>query len=407
MDLWVREARLFKYGSGTGTNFSQLRGERRAAVGRRPVVGPDDVPEDRRPRRRRDQVGRHHAPRREDGRASTSTTPTSRRSSTGRSSRSRRSPRSSPARRTARPRARTRRVEGVPRARPGRRAARFDRDEEPALCARRIAEARSAATSRELRRSASIALAQQGVHAASTFPDYDTDWDGEAYYTVSGQNSNNSVRIPNEFMRRRRGRRRRGTSLRRTDGKVAPRRVTARELWDQIAYAAWACADPGVQFDTTINEWHTCPADGRINASNPCSEYMFLDDTACNLASLNLVDVLRRRRRAVRHRGLPPRRSASGRWCSRSRVLMAQFPSQDDRPAVLRLPHARPRLREPRHAAHGAGHPVRLATTGLRDHGRAHRDPDRRLLRDQSAEMAARARAVPRLPRRTARPCCA
>jgi ribonucleoside-diphosphate reductase alpha chain len=67
------------------------------------------------------------------------------------------------------------------------------------------------------------------------------------------------------------------------------RMLPARELWDQIANAAWACADPGVQFDTTINEWHTCPADGRINASNPCSEYMFLDDTACNLASVNLL----------------------------------------------------------------------------------------------------------------------
>ncbi|MBN8531841.1 MAG: vitamin B12-dependent ribonucleotide reductase, partial [Alphaproteobacteria bacterium] len=74
----------------------------------------------------------------------------------------------------------------------------------------------------------------------------------------------------------------------RKDGKVA-KTVQARELWDQIAYAAWACADPGLQYDTTINEWHTCPESGRINASNPCSEYMFLDDTACNLASLNLL----------------------------------------------------------------------------------------------------------------------
>src|SRR5262249_56515360 len=75
---------------------------------------------------------------------------------------------------------------------------------------------------------------------------------------------------------------------RRTDGKV-DKVLKARELWEKIAHAAWACADPGVQFDTTINDWHTCPASGRINASNPCSEYMFLDDTACNLASLNLL----------------------------------------------------------------------------------------------------------------------
>ena len=75
---------------------------------------------------------------------------------------------------------------------------------------------------------------------------------------------------------------------RRIDGKVS-KTIKARDLWDQIAWAAWICADPGTQYDTTINEWHTCPEDGRINASNPCSEYMFLDDTACNLASLNLA----------------------------------------------------------------------------------------------------------------------
>ena len=82
------------------------------------------------------------------------------------------------------------------------------------------------------------------------------------------------------------------TLKRRTDGAPA-KKLPASALWDEIAYAAWACADPGVQYDTTINEWHTCPADGRINASNPCSEYMFLDDTACNLASINLVKFLR------------------------------------------------------------------------------------------------------------------
>ncbi|MHA1599395.1 MAG: TSCPD domain-containing protein, partial [Alphaproteobacteria bacterium] len=119
------------------------------------------------------------------------------------------------------------------------------------------------------------------------FRTYDTDWDSEAYRTVSGQNSNNSVRVPNDFIE----------SvltdgdwqlIRRTDGKPH-KTLRARDLWEQIALAAWSCADPGIQFDTTINEWHTCPASGRINASNPCSEYMFLDDTACNLASLNLL----------------------------------------------------------------------------------------------------------------------
>ena len=116
----------------------------------------------------------------------------------------------------------------------------------------------------------------------------------EAYFTVSGQNSNNSVRVTNAFMKAVREDGRLGRSTRRTDGKVGPKTVKARDLWEQIAYAAWACADPGVQFDDTINDWHTCPEDGPINASNPCSEYMFLDDTACNLASLNLLTFLHR-----------------------------------------------------------------------------------------------------------------
>ncbi len=113
------------------------------------------------------------------------------------------------------------------------------------------------------------------------------DFNGDAYATVSGQNSNNSVRVSNDFIQ---------TVLddgdwdliNRTDGSVR-KTVKARDLWDTIAEAAWACADPGLQFDTTVNEWHTSPAGGRIRASNPCSEYMFLDDTACNLASINLV----------------------------------------------------------------------------------------------------------------------
>ncbi|MCA8952496.1 MAG: vitamin B12-dependent ribonucleotide reductase, partial [Planctomycetes bacterium] len=134
-----------------------------------------------------------------------------------------------------------------------------------------------------------LQLAEQGLRAVD-IQEYDTDWDGEAYATVSGQNSNNSVRVPNEFFRAL-DERSKWRLIRRTDRGVS-KEVDARELWDRIGYAAWACADPGVQFDTTINEWHTCPEDGRINASNPCSEYMFLDDTACNLASINLVKFL-------------------------------------------------------------------------------------------------------------------
>ncbi len=117
---------------------------------------------------------------------------------------------------------------------------------------------------------------------------YPADFNGEAYATVSGQNSNNSVRVTHEFLEAVADRRRLGPRSTGPTGRCA-RTVKARELWKRIAEAAWACADPGLQFDTTINEWHTSPAGGRINASNPCSEYMFLDDTACNLASINLV----------------------------------------------------------------------------------------------------------------------
>ncbi len=134
-----------------------------------------------------------------------------------------------------------------------------------------------------------LQYAGQGVRQIE-FPVFDTDWDSEAYLTVSGQNSNNTVRITDGFLR--------AVEadgdwdlLRRTDGNVA-KTLKARALWDQIGHAAWACADPGVQFHDTINDWHTCPASGPIRASNPCSEYMFLDDTACNLASLNLLAFL-------------------------------------------------------------------------------------------------------------------
>jgi ribonucleoside-diphosphate reductase alpha chain len=131
-----------------------------------------------------------------------------------------------------------------------------------------------------------ISFARQGYKDIE-FRTYDTDWDSEAYTSVAGQNSNNSVRVTDEFL----------TAVledgdwhltNRGNAKVV-KTIKARELWDKVSYAAWACADPGIQFHTSINDWHTCPAGGEIRASNPCSEYMFLDDTACNLASLNLM----------------------------------------------------------------------------------------------------------------------
>jgi len=131
--------------------------------------------------------------------------------------------------------------------------------------------------------------AKQG-HTSIEFPTYDTDWDSEAYNSVSGQNSNNSIRVTNGFL----------TAVEkdadwelidRVTGRVA-KTIRARDLWEQVGHAAWACADPGIQYHDTVNEWHTCPEDGAIRGSNPCSEYMFLDDTACNLASMNLLTFL-------------------------------------------------------------------------------------------------------------------
>ena len=131
-----------------------------------------------------------------------------------------------------------------------------------------------------------VLLARQGFDRVEV-PTFDADWDSAAYLTVSGQNSNNSVRVSDAFLKAVENDAE-WRLTRRTDGGTA-KSLKARALWDKVCYAAWASADPGVQYDTTINDWHTCPSGGRINASNPCSEYMFLDDTACNLASLNLM----------------------------------------------------------------------------------------------------------------------
>ena len=165
--------------------------------------------------------------------------------------------------------------------------------------------------------------AKQG-YASIEFPTYDTDWDSEAYASVSGQNSNNSIRVTDAFLK--------AVEedsdwelIRRTDGSVA-KTIKARKLWSDVGHAAWACADPGIQFHDTVNAWHTCPEDGEIRGSNPCSEYMFLDDTACNLASMNLLTFL-----------------VDGNFDSQSyvhatrlwtltleiSVLMAQFPSKE------------------------------------------------------------------------------
>ncbi|MFL2786575.1 MAG: vitamin B12-dependent ribonucleotide reductase [Paracoccaceae bacterium] len=132
--------------------------------------------------------------------------------------------------------------------------------------------------------------AKQGYDSIE-FPTYDTDWDSEAYASVSGQNSNNSIRVTDAFLKAVEADED-WELIRRTDGSVA-KTIKARKLWEDVGHAAWACADPGIQYHDTVNAWHTCPKDGEIRGSNPCSEYMFLDDTACNLASMNLLSFLK------------------------------------------------------------------------------------------------------------------
>ena len=170
-----------------------------------------------------------------------------------------------------------------------------------------------------------IQLAQQGFTEIQ-FPVFDTGYESEAYVTVSGQNSNNSVRVSNEFL----------TAVESdSDWNLVSRKekkplktIRARDLWDDICTSAWHSADPGTQYDTTINDWHTCPASGRINASNPCSEYMFLDDTACNLASINLITLYNPKTGEFDIEGY---RHAIRLWTIvlEISVLMAQFPSKE------------------------------------------------------------------------------
>ncbi|HEY1631915.1 MAG TPA: vitamin B12-dependent ribonucleotide reductase [Rhizomicrobium sp.] len=171
-----------------------------------------------------------------------------------------------------------------------------------------------------------ISFAKQGFKDID-FRVYDTDWDSEAYLTVSGQNSNNSVRVTDAFLKAVETDGEWNLTTRR-DGKIA-KSLKARELWDKISYAAWACADPGIQFHTTVNDWHTCPAGGEIRASNPCSEYMFLDDTACNLASLNLMQF--RKGDGVKVFDVDAFEHAVRLWTVvlEISVLMAQFPSKE------------------------------------------------------------------------------
>ncbi|MEO6455220.1 MAG: vitamin B12-dependent ribonucleotide reductase [Ginsengibacter sp.] len=252
MDLWVREARIFKYGSGVGTNYSSIRGEGERLSGGGTSSGLMSFL----------KIGDRAAGAIKSG----GTT---------------------------------------------RRAAKMvcldiDHPEIETFVNWKVEEEKKVA-----------ALIDAG---------YPSDYEGEAYKTVSGQNSNNSVRIPNEFFHTLEA----GGDWElkaRSDGHTM-KKVKAQDLWDKINYAAWRCADPGTQFNTTINEWHTCPEGGAIRASNPCSEYMFLDNTACNLASVNLRKFFNETDNTI---DVPGFEYTVRLWTTELEisVLMAQFPSKE------------------------------------------------------------------------------
>jgi ribonucleoside-diphosphate reductase alpha chain len=320
MDLWVREARLFKYGSGTGTNFSKLRGENEPLSGGGRSSGLMSFL----------RIGDRAAGAIKSG------------GTTRRAAKMVCLDLDHPdveefinwkvveeqkvAAMVTGSKTCAQRLNAVLQAcrRPnGNGAVRLELDPEKNETLSQAMKAARQAAVPETYIQRMLAYAREGF-THFEFYEYDTNWDGRAYQTVSGQNSNNSVRIPNAFFEALENDG--DWSLkRRTDGKVT-KTIKARALWDQIAWAAWQCADPGLQFDTTINEWHTCPEDGRINASNPCSEYMHLDDTACNLASLNLGEFYTPDGRFL----LEEYRHAIRLWTIvlEISVLMASFPSR-------------------------------------------------------------------------------
>ncbi|MEX2650503.1 MAG: adenosylcobalamin-dependent ribonucleoside-diphosphate reductase, partial [Alphaproteobacteria bacterium] len=282
MDLWVREARLFKYGSGTGSNFSRLRGEGERLSGGGKSSGLMSFL--RGGDRAAGAIKSGGTTRRAAKMVVVDVDHPDIEQFVGWKVREEQKV----AALVAGSKSCEKHLNAVMAAtRASQGPDRFEVSANPALRKAVIAARKAMVPETYVQRA--IQLAQQG-YTGMEFPVFDADWDSEAYLTVAGQNANNTVRVPNEFLERVASD---GTweLIRRTDRKVGAT-VKAAGLWDQIAFAAWSSADPGVQFDTTINEWHTCPASGRINASNPCSEYMFLDDTACNLASLNLLKFL-------------------------------------------------------------------------------------------------------------------
>ncbi|MEL6196638.1 MAG: adenosylcobalamin-dependent ribonucleoside-diphosphate reductase, partial [Pseudomonadota bacterium] len=318
MDLWTREARLFKYGSGTGTNFSALRGEGERLAGGGKSSGlmsflkigdraAGAIKSGGTTRRAAKMVicDMDHPDieqfidwkLREEQKVSALVAGSKLHQE------------------------KLNAILGAIREWDGAEADAFDPKKNPGL-KKAIKDARRSMIPDGMAKQM-IQYARQGVQSIE-FPVFDTDWDSEAYLTVSGQNSNNSVRLTDSFLEA--VEEDADWALKnRINGKVS-KTLKARELWDKIGRAAWACADPGVQFHDTINDWHTCPADGDIRASNPCSEYMFLDDTACNLASLNLMQF-----DTEQGFDVDAYEHAVRLWTLtlETSVLMAQFPSKE------------------------------------------------------------------------------
>ncbi len=320
MDLWVREARLFKYGSGTGSNFSLLRGEGEKLAGGGRSSGLMSFL----------KIGDRAAGAIKSG------------GTTRRAAKMvvvdvdhpdietyidwKVKEEQKVAALVAGSKIVQKAMKAVMKACVNCEAADdacFDPEKNPAL-KREIKLARKAMVPDNYIKRV-IQFAKQG-YTEIQFDTYDTDWDSEAYLTVSGQNSNNSVSLTDDFLRAVEND---GdwNLIGRTTGKVT-KTLKARDLWEKIGYAAWASADPGLHFNTTMNDWHTCKASGRIRASNPCSEYMFLDDTACNLASANLLQFYDREAKAFDVAGYE---HLCRLWTIvlEISVTMAQFPSRE------------------------------------------------------------------------------
>ena len=282
MDLWVREARLFKYGSGTGTNFSKLRGEGEKLSGGGKSSGLMSFL----------KIGDRAAGAIKSGgttrRAAKMVILDADHPDIEQFTNWKVIEEQKVANLVTGSKINQRHLRAILKACvncEGSGDDCFDPEKNPVLRREIRAARRNHVPDNYIRRV--IQFAKQGYKDIE-FPVYDTDWDSEAYLTVSGQNSNNTVRVTDDFLKAVESDRNWDLFWRTKPGKIA-KTVKARELWEKIGHAAWASADPGLQFHTTINDWHTCAASGPIIASNPCSEYMFLDDTACNLASLNLL----------------------------------------------------------------------------------------------------------------------